>query len=149
MIARELFEKKRCDGCGKKGGAHGKKCPALQSTLHAADLVSRAARDAHKRGTLSQILGFGKDMLHKMTSGDVNANDVKPGAHQRWLDDHGKDYGEFASHFVAPRQSVFRLGSEPPKGSEQFGAHVNARLMASPSGDGETPGEKTGENTAA
>jgi len=56
MTAGELFTKARCEGCGKKGGAHRKKCPALHATIQAAGMVRRAARASRKPKTVEQIL---------------------------------------------------------------------------------------------
>jgi hypothetical protein len=80
------------------------------------------------------------------TLGNVIQKEEQPQAapteeKQRWLDDHGEDYGEFTSHFVTPRQVVWHLDGDT-KGSEQFGQHVAARVNASPTHDGESPGEE-------
>lgn len=68
-----------------------------------------------------------------------------------WLQNHGPEYDKFASNFVSPRQSVFHLHNGT-KGSEQFGAHVNAQpATAQPTNTtaGMTPGEQTVRNTTA
>jgi hypothetical protein len=47
--------KSRCEGCGKKGGAHRKKCPALSAALHAAHLVRSASHSTRKQMTASDL----------------------------------------------------------------------------------------------
>jgi hypothetical protein len=87
-----------------------------------------------KRGSMKAA-----DLIHKDDSSEQGPARAEQGP--AYLGNHTPQYKDFARNFVMPRQNVWHLHGDP-KGSEQFGQHVNARINATPTGDGMTPGEK-------